>query len=232
LGVAVWNGNLLIADTYNHKLRIINLVSNQVSTFAGTGTPGTGTSGSPIQFYEPGGLSVAGNTVFVADTDNQRIVMIDALTGQWHELTINGLTSPTMMVDQVTDQTTPSITSAQAIQAEMNPDKPLAINATVRLPFGTDLTPGVPISLRLTDEKGNVLGQQTISSDGKLPFHFVLNLQNIHADQTPRQWTVDLYYVYCTSGNAGMCIPKRASWRLNVNLNSSGSGSEINLPAP
>ena len=230
LGVAVWNGNLLVADTYNHKLRLINLGDNQVTTFAGSGNPGTGTSGSPVQFYEPGGLSVAGNTIFVADTDNQRIVMIDATTGQWHEVAISGLSSPPAIEHGVT-QTTISV-PVQAVQATVNPDEPLTVTANVRLPFGTDLTPGVPISLRLTDEKGNLIGQQTISSDGQLPLHFVLNLQSPGFSGMSEQWTLAIYYVYCTSGNAGMCVPAQAAWHLNVELKTSGLGTEIHLPAP
>jgi thiol-disulfide isomerase/thioredoxin len=232
LGVAVYNGKLLVADTYNHKLRLVDPNTDQVSTFAGSGQPGTGVPGGKIEFYEPGGLSVARNTIFVADTDNQRIVMIDATTGRWHELTIDGLTSPAINQDNIANPADQTPASATTIQVALNPSEPLQISAAVRLPIGTHLTPGVPVSLRLTDAKANILGQQTISSDGKLPFHFVLPVQNLPTDAPQQQWDLQLYYVYCTGENSGMCIPAQVDWRLNVQLESHDATNKLTLSMP
>jgi len=77
LGVALWDDRrLFVADTFNHVIRLIDLSSGDVATFLGTGQPGPGTP-DRIGFYEPGGLSVAGDTLYVADTNNHRVVAID-----------------------------------------------------------------------------------------------------------------------------------------------------------
>ncbi|MCL5770191.1 MAG: redoxin domain-containing protein [Planctomycetes bacterium] len=94
LGVAVLGKYLLVADTYNDKLRLINPATRQVRTYAGTGQPGTGRPGSPLELNEPGGLGVAGHDIFVADTNNQRIVEINAAKRTWCQLAIAGLTPP------------------------------------------------------------------------------------------------------------------------------------------
>lgn len=69
-------GNLLIADTANFKIRSIG-ADGKISTFAGTGTSGSGGDGGPAlsaQFQLPAGLFVdkAGN-VYVSDSSAGRV---------------------------------------------------------------------------------------------------------------------------------------------------------------
>ncbi len=64
LGVAASDGRVFIADTYNHKIKVLEPATGKVSTFV---------SG----FNEPGGLAVAGNTLYVADTNHHVIRTVD-----------------------------------------------------------------------------------------------------------------------------------------------------------
>lgn len=95
LGVAVHGGQVFIADTYNHKIKVLDPATRQVTTLAGTGKAGhkDGAARS-AQFFEPGGLSVAGGTLYVADTNNHAIRTIDLGTLQVSTLEIQGLTAP------------------------------------------------------------------------------------------------------------------------------------------
>jgi sugar lactone lactonase YvrE len=81
LGIVAGGGRVFIADTYNHKIKVLDPTSGKVSTFA---------SG----FHEPGGLSIAGNTLFVADTNNHSIKTVDLTSGRVDTLAIRGLTPP------------------------------------------------------------------------------------------------------------------------------------------
>ncbi|MDO8680721.1 MAG: thioredoxin-like domain-containing protein [Acidobacteriota bacterium] len=95
LGVAVYGGRVFIADTYNHKIKLLDPVSRTVTTFAGTGKPGHADGpGGRAQFFEPGGLSVAGNTLYVADTNNHAVRTIDIATREVGTLVLDGLTPP------------------------------------------------------------------------------------------------------------------------------------------
>jgi DNA-binding beta-propeller fold protein YncE len=83
LGVALLpDGRLAIADTYNHKVKVLDPDMGRIRTLAGTGRPGhTDGPGRNAQFYEPGGISVSGDRIFVADTNNHSIRIVDAKSG-------------------------------------------------------------------------------------------------------------------------------------------------------
>ncbi len=87
LGVALDGSTLYVADTFNHLIRRIDLTTGTVSTCSGTGRPELGDKGE-IGFYEPGGISIADGVVYVADTNNHRIVAIDVLSRRTRVLQI------------------------------------------------------------------------------------------------------------------------------------------------
>jgi sugar lactone lactonase YvrE/peroxiredoxin len=76
LGVALWGDRLLVADTFNNLIRSIALKTSEVTTWLGTGKPELGTE-SDIGLFEPGGLSVAGEMLYIADTNHHRILAVD-----------------------------------------------------------------------------------------------------------------------------------------------------------
>ncbi len=78
LGVAHHDGHVYIADTYNHRIKRLDPRTRRVTTFAGTGRPGHQDGpAAKAQFYEPGGLTIAGDRLYVADTNNHAIRAID-----------------------------------------------------------------------------------------------------------------------------------------------------------
>ena len=88
LGVAaVSESRIFIADTYNHKLKRLDLEKQRVVSVVGTGTPGKEKPGSKVvQLNEPGGLAMLGGYVLIADTNNNRIVKYDPesdSTAEW-----------------------------------------------------------------------------------------------------------------------------------------------------
>lgn len=85
LGVAADADHVYIADTYNHKIRSIDLNTGLVSTLAGTGIPGL-QDGDKLALYEPGGIALAGKNLFIADTNNDRVIRYRLDTGEWREI--------------------------------------------------------------------------------------------------------------------------------------------------
>ncbi|MEN8131362.1 MAG: thioredoxin-like domain-containing protein [Pseudomonadota bacterium] len=87
LGVAALeHSKVLIADTYNHKLKLLDLQRRVIKTLAGTAQPEqTAGARSAAGLNEPGGLAVLGNRVLIADTNNHRIAQYDLETGTLEE---------------------------------------------------------------------------------------------------------------------------------------------------
>ncbi len=71
------SGNMYIADSKNHKIRIIT-ISNRVETLAGSGTEGflDGLAGDAM-FNDPTGIKVIhSELIYIGDTENNRIRVI------------------------------------------------------------------------------------------------------------------------------------------------------------
>jgi DNA-binding beta-propeller fold protein YncE len=93
LGVVAVDKRIFIADTYNHKIKSLHPAVRYVRTFVGRGKPGNENS-LKASFYEPGGISQANGKLFVADTNNHSIRVIDLKSRAVSTLKINGLQSP------------------------------------------------------------------------------------------------------------------------------------------
>lgn len=87
LGVAVLNKEqVFIADTYNHKLKLVDLKNRKIVTAAGTGNPGKGNGDAlSSELNEPGGIAVLNEKILIADTNNNRIMQYDLKTRRLSE---------------------------------------------------------------------------------------------------------------------------------------------------
>ncbi len=79
LGVTIGESELYIADTFNNKIKTLQLDSGAISTLAG---------GDPAELCEPGGLCRAGDFLIVADTNNHRIRAVHRRTGMMRDVPI------------------------------------------------------------------------------------------------------------------------------------------------
>ncbi len=73
--------NMYVGDAFNHRIRVINIATANVTTLAGNGAPGTTDGvGAVAQFDNPNYLTTDGMSLFVSDTVNNRIRKIDIAT--------------------------------------------------------------------------------------------------------------------------------------------------------
>lgn len=122
LGLMLAGGRAIIADTYNHKIKEINLTERSVKTLYGNGKSGQ-TDGAKPQFYEPGGISAANGKLYVADTNNQAVRIADLATGVVSTLKIAGLTAPQSTL-QAEEEVLPNVEKKQ--NRKTNPKRKVA----------------------------------------------------------------------------------------------------------
>jgi len=218
LGLALWNNKLLIADTYNHKIKLLDPSARSVKSFAGTGKPGQSDGAKPA-FYEPGGLAVAGDKLYVADTNNHAIRVVDLKTKETKTLPIRGLQPP------ASNQAAANIDVApNAEEIKLPPQKLRTGEATilidVELPAGYHLNPTAPQHYTISIENGArtlVIAEPDASRStrgSQLPIRVPVKASTAGVAELHAAFT----FVYCREDNTGTCRIKTLVWRVPVEV--------------
>lgn len=89
------NGDVIVADTWNNRVRRIDTRTGTIKTIAGTGHKGFSGDGGPATAAEFGGiycvsLDPTRDTLYLTDLDNRRIRTLDLTTGIVTTLAGNG----------------------------------------------------------------------------------------------------------------------------------------------
>ena len=92
IGVELYDGALWIADTYNNKIKRLDPTSGVCQSVIGSGASGheDGAAGA-ASFFEPAGLSIYDDRLYVADTNNHAIRVADMRSMQVTTLEVTGL---------------------------------------------------------------------------------------------------------------------------------------------
>ena len=231
LGLARWNDKLLVADTYNHRIKLLDPAARSVKVFAGSGKPGQ-IDGERPSFYEPGGLAVANDKLYVADTNNHAIRVVDLKTKETRTLQIKGLQPPAMSVAAPSEGVAPN-----AQEIKLPPQKIRAGEASVvidvELPAGYHLNPAAPQRYAVEIEKGDEVAKtDNISANAggrglTLPIRTSINVIS-GAKELRARFT----FVYCREDNTGVCRIKTLQWKAPIEVASDLSASnEIKLTA-
>ena len=102
-GVAIApDGDLIVADSHNQRIRRVDRPTGVITTIAGSGTTGYDGDDRPAvqaALYTPSAVAAAPNgDIYIADTLNYRVRMIDAKTGLIHTVAGNGRPGDTVEV--------------------------------------------------------------------------------------------------------------------------------------
>jgi len=76
-------GNLYVADSNNERIRRIDRSGN-ISTVAGTGTPGFSGDGGPgihAKIYDPFGIGIVGDNLYIAEGGGRRVRLLHLASG-------------------------------------------------------------------------------------------------------------------------------------------------------
>jgi thiol-disulfide isomerase/thioredoxin len=217
LGVAAWNGKVLVADSYNHRIKVVEPASRSVTSRFGDGKPGADDGHGGPRFFEPGGLTVAGDELWVADTNNHRIVWADLASGAWREVAIDGLEPPARADLE-------PAAGEEAPPARLRREGGVTLAVDGGLPADAHPNPEAPLTLRVRAH-GRTLFQAT-RTVAEFPVGFALPPAAVE----PGAWRVDLSFAYCTEGEQAMCVPAERAWRVVVTVADDG-GARLELNA-
>ncbi|MDG2112002.1 MAG: thioredoxin-like domain-containing protein, partial [Actinomycetota bacterium] len=92
IGIELVGDELYVADTYNHRIKVLDLASGQSRELVGDGTAGLADGrGEAAQLAEPSGLSATSDRLYVADTNNHQIRVVDLSSGAISTLALSNL---------------------------------------------------------------------------------------------------------------------------------------------
>jgi len=81
-GITTNGTYLYVADTWNYKIRKIEMATGVVTTLAGSGSEGRADgTGAAASFNSPAGITTDGTYLYVADTGNHKIRTVEIATG-------------------------------------------------------------------------------------------------------------------------------------------------------
>jgi hypothetical protein len=223
-----------VADTYNHKIKIVDPATGEAETLLGTGKRGEGFQ--PAEFAEPGGLSVAAGQLYLADTNNHAIKVTDILGRNLQTLEIEGL-SPPSAHEPVPDEfgaTGASKTSLPTVHVAAGSQ--LHFDFSFNLPVGCKLNKEAPITCRLraveptellTSDQLSKRHHVTLAGKGdKASVSIPAKLKSGRAIVE-----VALTFTYCRDGVGGLCKLGSGRWTVPIEVSTTGRESSVHLTA-
>jgi DNA-binding beta-propeller fold protein YncE len=225
LGVAHHNGRLFIADTYNNKIKVVDPKTRRVTTLLGDGKPGSGSQ--PPRFNEPGGLAVAGDFLYVADTNNHRIRRIDLASKRIDVVELHGLSPPVFHDEDGEIPDSPSVNAAPVV---LKRPRNLRIAGRVAVPTGHKLNDSAPMSYRIevVTDAGSA---QRVATGRIRPVNpsFVIPTGDTDLSHA-RSLRIGVVYYPCEEGENGLCRVMKHVWNVPVSFNSETGVDQITLP--
>ncbi len=218
LGIALWNGKLLVADTYNNKIKEIDPETGRTTTFLGNGKSGykDGT-GKEAEFDEPGGLSVAGNWLYIADTDNHLIRKANLKTREVETLQLTNLDKLEMPRESDHPQ---KIVELPARSIAPGTDQ-ISFTLTIPGDYHFNRQASNQFILSFDQPAAAFSGKkQAVLTLSKTDFPLTIPVDL--SGKQPQILFIDVYAYFCRNGNDALC--RYTSYRYKIPLNYSENG--------
>lgn len=224
LGVTVVDELVYIVDTYNHKIKLIDPSRSEITTFLGD-TPGWRDGTEPL-FYEPGGLDFAGGRLYVADTNNHAIRVIDLETRDVSTLVLKGIERFSPIAG---DENFPGTV------LKMDPTKLQSGEGTIivniQLPVGYKVNEDAPSSLTWTAE-GDVVefpeGADVSLAGIELPYQIEVSFNTGTGTLIS-----DVNLFFCEAEKESLCFIEQLRFEVPITVGDSGDKSislEYSIP--
>jgi hypothetical protein len=231
LGVAFHAGMLYVADTYNHKVKILDPQTRRVRTLLGDGTPGH-VDGVPARFFEPGGLTVAAGKLYIADTNNHAIRVADLTTREVSTLALRDLARPTVGAAGDLADVLPDTARVMRPPLEIRSGGDGTLVLDIRLPAGYKLAPSAPFVYRVRSIEGAGLTVAEAERERSLeaptlPIRVPIRVEPVEGQA---RVTLSATFYYCRTDNQGVCLVQAVVFDQSVRIAADAAGREVSIP--
>lgn len=222
LGITYNNadGLLYITDTYNSKIKTVNPITKEVLSYSGTGSKGSRDGTGEAQFNEPGGLVIINGKIFITDTNNNLIRVIDMNTKEVRTVVISN--PEKLMAGVLTGKTS---RRKKVIKLEKMGLKEGAstIKFNFLLPEGFKINPEANPQIMLTSEE-NIVDSIETEIETKSPMFEV----PVKLSRGTGKLNLEILVYYCETKNIGICKFKDLHFEIPVSVDPEGEES-INI---
>jgi thiol-disulfide isomerase/thioredoxin len=240
LGVVHVDGLLYVADTYNNKIKVVDINKKTAKTLVGTGKAGK--EDEAATFDEPAGVSYAAGKIYVADTNNHLIRTIDLKNGnRVATLAIAGLTPPA----PAKVKAKPSFDGATVVKVESATVRPVKnaegkqvarLSVRLKLPAGWKVNALAPTSYYVeasaatgpVDRAG--IGKVVAIAKPAAEFDIDLPLAAAGADAKGEELIkVLVTHYYCQEGDGGICKIANLVFEAPLTIAGDAKAESLNL---
>jgi thiol-disulfide isomerase/thioredoxin len=217
LGTSLDDGTLYIADTYNSKIKRVDVATNTVTSWLGS-TPGWA-DGTEPQFNEPGGLSFSDGLLYIADTNNHAIRVVNVATGETSTLIVKGAEK-----FDPPGEFRGEIVTLERIEANAGA---ASLTLDYALPDGYKVNEEAPSSLTIAGGEAiaSLPNGATYDLTGTmLPVSVPLELVEGSATVV-----FDVTLIYCESVATSLCLIDQTRFEVPIDVAPSGASTQITL---
>lgn len=231
------DGTLYIADTYNNKIKSIDVEQKSVQTFAGSAEGGYfDGSGEEALFDEPGGLDYSDSKLYIADTNNHAIRVMDIdsrsiTTVIFPNVTVllpedTALTDEPLASETVTTIENSSTDDVLRLEPQEVAPGEGTITIHVTMPIGYKLNDQAPFTVLWP--KDSVVGLDQLEYRQIVPDLPIMFPATFTEGQT--ELAVDLTIYWCEAIKETLCFVDRGTVILPVTVSADASESNLDLP--
>jgi DNA-binding beta-propeller fold protein YncE len=205
---------LYVADTYNNKIKVIDPEARESKTYSGTGAVGHDDGTTNAEFNEPSGLTILDGKIYVTDTNNHLLRVIDMKT---REVKTVKITNPEMLS---TNQTSSRKVKPENVIKldEMNVKEGLVkLKFNFKLPDGFKINPEAQPQLSLLGGNNIVQPVDTVINTNDPMFEYPVKFSS-------GKGNIDLEVLiyYCEDQNIGVCKYKDLYFEIPISSDSKG----------
>jgi len=206
---------LYVADTYNNKIKVVDPKTKESKTFSGTGLAGNRDGREDAQFNEPSGLTIINGKIYVTDTNNHLIRVIDMQTKEVRTVKI---TNPDKLMANIKSDKNRKIENAIKLDAVSLKSGDSKIKFNFKLPEGYHINPdALPEVSVWSDEKtGEPIDNEISTAVSMFEVPVKINSAN-------GKLNVEVLIYYCDTENAGICKFRDLFFEIPVTVASSGN---------